>query len=76
MYTYQPCFLPWMCCDLSGVVEGEHCYQWYQGRMYNGLVGAMYALTGRWVMRHVRPSLWLAFVHQIIQQGRGAGGGV
>jgi ectoine hydroxylase-related dioxygenase (phytanoyl-CoA dioxygenase family) len=25
--------------------QGEHQYQWYQGRMFNGLVGAMYALT-------------------------------
>ena len=25
--------------------QGEHAYQWHQGRMYNGLVGAMYALT-------------------------------
>jgi len=24
--------------------QGEHCYQWHQGRMYNGLVVVMYAL--------------------------------
>lgn len=24
--------------------QGEHAYQWHQGRMYNGLVGCMYAL--------------------------------
>ena len=24
--------------------QGEHCYQWHQGRMYNGLVVVMFAL--------------------------------
>lgn len=24
--------------------QGEHCYQWHQGKMYNGLVVVMYAL--------------------------------